>query len=108
MFEVELRDPHAQQELDAELVVLVARPQTQACERHRSEQEALREMRPLVWEFRFGANEQDVALKAGVAQTRCHGVAGGAAADDYCLRMSSRTRRSDQARYPPSTTMAKA
>jgi len=65
-------------------------------------------MRPLVRELGLGADQQDGAAKASVAQTRRDGVSGRPRADDYCFRVSSRTRRSDQARYPPSTAIAKA
>jgi hypothetical protein len=65
-------------------------------------------MRSLVRAFRFGAGKQDLPLKVGVAQARCGGVPGGTTADDYCFLCNSRTRRSDQARYPPRTAIAKA
>lgn len=55
-------------------------------------------MRPLIWWLRFTAGEQDVALKAAVAQARGRRVAGRAGADDYCFLDSSRTRKSDQAK----------
>jgi hypothetical protein len=106
--EVELGDPCTQKELDPKLAILLARSQSEAVSRHRAEQEAFREVWTLVWDFCFGAGEQDLALKARVAQARSGGVPGGTTADDYRFLDSSRTRSSDQARYPPSTAIAKA
>jgi hypothetical protein len=65
-------------------------------------------VRPLVGDFRFGTGEQDLALKARVAQACRGGVPGGTTADDYCFLCNSRTRSSDQARYPARTAIAKA
>jgi hypothetical protein len=65
-------------------------------------------VRSLVRDLWLRAREQDLALKARVAQTRGGGVPGGTAADDYRFLCNSRTRSSDQARYPPSTAIAKA
>lgn len=105
--EVELGDPRTQNELDSKLAILLARTQTQTVSRHRSEQEAFGKVGPLVRDFRLGTGEQDLALKARVAQARGDGVPRGTTADDYCFRSNSRTRSSDQARYPPRTTIAK-
>jgi hypothetical protein len=85
---------------------LLPRAQSQAVSRHRSEQDAFGEVRPLVGDFGFGAGEQDLALKTRVAQACRGGVPGGTSADDYCFLDSSRTRNSDQARYPPRTVVA--
>jgi hypothetical protein len=63
---------------------------------------------PLVGDLRLRAGEQNLALKARVAQARSGGITGGASADDYCFRCNSRTRNNDQARYPPRTAIAKA
>jgi hypothetical protein len=65
-------------------------------------------VRSLVRNLRLRAGEQDLPLKARVAQARGGGIPGGTAADDYCFLDSSRTWSSDQARYPPRTTMANA
>ena len=43
-------------------------------------------------------DQHDVTLKAAVAKTGRDRVAGRAGADDYCLRSSRRSLRSDQAR----------
>jgi hypothetical protein len=106
--DVNLGHPLTQKELDPKLSILVAGAQTQAVSRHGSEQETFGKVWPLVRDFCFGAGEQDLALKARVAQARRRGVPGGTTADDYCFRCSSRTRRRDQARYPPRTAIAKA
>ena len=108
MLEVELGDPHAQQQLDAEFAVLVARPKAQARERHGAEQEALGEVRSLIGELGLGADKQDLASKAGVPKPCSDRVPGGAAANDYRFRESSRTRSNDQPRYPPRTAIANA
>ncbi len=55
-------------------------------------------MRPLVWQILLAADQHDLTLKAGVAKTGRDGVAGWAGANDYCLRSSRRSLRSDQAR----------
>jgi hypothetical protein len=108
MLEVELDHARTQKKLDLKIAILLARAQRQAVSWHRTEQEAFRKVRSLVRDLRLRAGEQDLALKAGVAQARGSGVPGGATADDYCFPDSSRTRNSDQARYPPRTAIAKA
>jgi len=55
-------------------------------------------MRPLVRQMLLAADQRDVTLKAAVAKAGRHRVAGWAGADDYCLRSSRRSWRSDQAR----------
>src|SRR6266851_10035978 len=96
--EVELDDALTEHQLDAELAVLLAWAQPQALCWHRSPEEALGQMRPFVRRVGFSAGEQDVALKAAVAQARGRSVTGRAGADDYCFLDSSRTRNSDQTR----------
>jgi len=108
MLEIYFGDPRAQHELDTKLAILLTRAQTQAIAGHRPEQETLGEVRSLVRSFRFGAGEQDLALKASVTEARCRRVSRGPTADDYCFLDSSRTRSNDQARYPPRTAMANA
>src|SRR5260370_5458462 len=96
--EVELGDALTQHQLDAELAVLLVWAQPQALLCDRSPEEALRQVRPFVRRIGLSASEQDVALKAAVAQARGRRVTGRAGADDYCLLDSSRTRNSDQTR----------
>ena len=96
--EVELGDPRTQKQLDPKLAILLARTQTQTVSGHRSEQEALGKVRSLVRDLRFRAGEQDLALKARVAQARGSSVPRGTTADDYCFLCNSRTWSSDQAR----------
>jgi hypothetical protein len=55
-------------------------------------------VRPLVRRDRLGADDRDVAVESRVAKPRRDRVPGRAAADDYCLRSSSRSRRRDQNR----------
>lgn len=55
-------------------------------------------MRPLVWRVRFRAYQDDPPIEAGVAKPGGDRVPRGTAADDYCLRSSSRNLRSDQTR----------
>src|SRR5260370_669924 len=102
----QLGDRRAQKELDPKHAILLARPQPQAVSWHGSEQEALGKVRPLVWELWLRAGEQDLASKARFAQARGGGVPGGTTADDYCFLCNSRTRGSDQPRYPPTTAIA--
>jgi hypothetical protein len=108
MLEVELDHARTQKKLDPKIAILLARAQREAVSRHRSEQEAFGEVRPFIWDLGFAADEQDLASKAGVPQACGSRVPSGATADDYCFRWSSRTRNSDQARYPPRTAIAKA
>jgi hypothetical protein len=58
--------------------------------------------------MRLGADERDLPLVIRVAKARRDRVAGRAGADDYGLRSRSRSLRSDQTRYPPSTAAANA
>jgi hypothetical protein len=108
MLEIYFGDPRIQHELDTKLAILLARAQTQAIAGHRPEQETFGEVWSLVRGFWFGAGEQNLALKARVTQARCRGVPSGTTADDYCFLCNSRTRSSDQARYPPRTAIANA
>jgi hypothetical protein len=106
--EIQLCHPPPEQKLDAKLAVLRGRTQTQTLARNGSEQEAFGQVRSLIGHLGLAADDDDLALKAPIAQARGHGVSGGSAADDYCFRVSSRRRRSDQTRYPPSTAIANA
>jgi hypothetical protein len=108
MLEIYFGDLLTQHELDTKLAILLTRAQTQAIAGHRPEQETFGEVRSLIRGFRFGAGEQDLALKARVSQARCGGVPRGTTADDHCFLCNSRTRSSDQARYPPRTAIANA
>jgi len=108
MLEIYFGDPRTQHELDTKVAILLTRAQTKAIAGHRPEQETFGEVRSLVRGFRFGAGEQNLALKARVTQARCGGIPRGTTADDYCFRCSSRRRSSDQARYPPRTAIANA
>jgi len=98
MLHVQLGYPLAEEELDPELAVLLARAQSKTISWHRAKQEALREVRPLVGESGLGAYKLDFALKARVAQAGCDGVPRGTAADDQRFRVNSRTRSRDHAR----------
>src|SRR3989442_11191460 len=97
----EVEHPVAKLEVDLQLAVLLRGSERKASRRHRPREEALRKMRPLVWQILLAADQHDLTLKAGVAKTGRDGVAGRAGANDYCLRSSRRSLRSDQARYPP-------
>src|SRR5437870_2980915 len=90
--------PVAKLEVDLQLAVLLRGSERKASRRHRPREEALRKMRPLVWQILLAADQHDLTLKAGVAKTGRDGVAGWAGANDYCLRSSRRSLRSDQAR----------
>jgi hypothetical protein len=98
MLEINFGDPRTQHELDTKLAILLMRAQTQAIAGHRPKQEAFGQVRSLIRGFRFGAGEQDLALKARVTQAGRRGIPRGTTADDYCFRCSSRRRRSDQAK----------
>jgi len=98
MLEVELGDPRVQKKLDPKLPILPMRAQFQAVSWHRSEQETLGKVRSLVRDLWLRAGEQDLALKARIAEARRGGVPGGTTADDYCFFCNSRTRSSDQPR----------
>ena len=98
MLELDSGSTCPQPQVDPQVAVLAPRPQRQAIASDSAEQESFGQVRPLVRHFWFAADEQDLALEACIAQARGRGVPGGTAADDYCLRDSSRTRRSDQAR----------
>lgn len=65
-------------------------------------------MRTLIGKLGLRADERDLALEPGIPQAGGDRVPGGTAADDYRFLESSRTRNSDQTRYPPSTAIAKA
>jgi hypothetical protein len=68
-------------------------------------------MRPLIRWLGFGAHQHYLAGEAGVPESGGDRIARRAAADDQRLTLrfsNSRRRRSDQARYPPSTTTANA
>ncbi|HXI97095.1 MAG TPA: hypothetical protein VNG04_13270, partial [Candidatus Acidoferrum sp.] len=77
-----------------------------------SKQVALGEVRSLIRRLRFGAHQHDLAREACVPESRGDRVAGRAAAGDQRSDVfpssSCLMRRSDQARYPPSNSTAKA
>src|SRR2546428_4947620 len=108
LLEIQLGHPPSQQQLDAKLAVLRGRTQTEALARNSSEQKAFGQVGPLIGHLGLAADDDNLALKAGITQARGHCISGGSAADDYCFRDSSRRRRSDQTRYPPRTATAKA
>jgi len=65
-------------------------------------------MRALVRKLSLRTNERDLSGKPGIPETSRDGVPCGTAANDQGSFDSSRTRRSDHTRYPPSTAMANA
>jgi hypothetical protein len=81
-FDPEVGDPLTQSELDAQLAVLLGRPQPQTIARYRPKQVSLGKMRTLVGHLRLRAYEQDLARETPIPQARGDGVACRAAADD--------------------------
>jgi hypothetical protein len=65
-------------------------------------------MRAFIRKLGLGSDEHHLTDEPGIPETGRDGVSGRAAADDQRFRVSSRTRRRDQTRYPPRTAIANA
>jgi hypothetical protein len=65
-------------------------------------------MRAFIGKLWLRSHEHDLTGKTGVSEASRDGIPCGTAADDQRSFDSSRTRRSDHTRYPPSTAMANA
>src|SRR5205807_7403895 len=81
--QAELDDALSQNELDAELSVLLGRPERKSLPRHGAQEVALGEMRAFVGRIWLRADESDPPVESGIAKTRRDGAPGGTAADDY-------------------------
>jgi hypothetical protein len=104
-------DPLTESQLNLKFGILLGRPQAQLFPRHRAQQVSLGKMRAFVRQRRLGSDQDDLAGESSVPESGSDGVSGRAAADDQRsgrVFSISRKLRSDQSRYPPSTTTAKA
>ena len=106
-----VHDPFVEPQLHIELAILLRRPQPQPSARHRAQQVSLGEVRALIWWLGFRAQQHYPAGEPGVPESGGNCIASRTAANDQRLWLrfsNSRKRRSDQARYPPSTRTANA
>src|SRR5207245_7176457 len=78
--QAELDDALSQNELDAELSVLLGRPERKSIPRHAAQEVALGEMRALVGRIWLRVVERDPAVESGMAKTRRGRVPGRRAA----------------------------
>ena len=98
MFEAKVHDPMPKHQIDSEIAILRCRSQPDAAARNGAHQVALGEMGTLVGQLAFGTDQRDLAVKPPITEPSPHRIAGRSGADDYGLRSSSRTRRSDHKR----------
>jgi len=96
--EAEVDDLLPQDQVDAQVAILLGRTQRQLVAGDPAGQVALAQVRALVRQLRLGADQRDFAVPTRVAQPGRDGVTGRAGADDYCSRSNSRRRRSDMNR----------
>src|SRR5438067_12414976 len=104
--DAQLHDTLAEHQLDLELPILLRRPQRQPVAGNGARQITLAQVWPLVRKLSLRPDQRDLAVKARVAKPGRHRVPGPASADDSRFRSSSRSARSDQNRYPPSSPTA--
>ena len=109
LVEADIENAPAKRKIDRELPVLLWRPEWELLSRHGSCEVALGQVWTFVRQRRLRTDQHDLAAKASVAESCGDRVSCRPAADDYCFgRSSSRSRRRDQNRYPPSTATANA
>jgi len=94
--ETELQHLVAQLHVDAEVRVLPLRSERQPVGRDGAQQKPFAQVRSLVRRLVLAAQQRDRAVESRIPKAERNRVAGGAGADDYCFRSSSRSLRSDQ------------